>query len=79
MSIDTIPNDQLLKDSIHNIINALTSKFYRYINRQLLEKYKIVFNLMVSLKILIKEGKLMPHDVQFMLKARSRSDDVRAK
>ena len=34
---------------------------------------------MASLKILIEEGKLMPHDVQFLLKAGAGANDERAK
>ena len=68
MSIDAAPKAQLLKDRVQNIINTLTYKVYRYIIWGLFEKHKITFKLMASLKILIEEGKLMPHDVQFLLK-----------
>mmetsp|Transcript_8591 Transcript_8591/g.9745 ORF Transcript_8591/g.9745 Transcript_8591/m.9745 type:complete len:2884 (-) Transcript_8591:1352-10003(-) len=79
MSIDTAPKAQLLKDRVHNIISTLTYKVYRYINRGLFESDKTTFKLMVSLKILIEEGKLQPHDVQFFLKAGAGASDERAK
>jgi dynein heavy chain, axonemal len=68
-AIDEAPKAQLLKDRVSNIIDTLTYKVYRYINRGLFEKDKITFKLMVCLKVLIEDGKLMPHDVQFLLKA----------
>lgn len=79
LSIDIAPKAQLLKDRVHNIITTLTYKVYRYIGRGLFEKDKTTFKLMASLKILIEEGKLMPHDVQFFLKAGAGASDERAK
>ena len=43
MLIDNAPKAQLLKDRVQNIINTLTYKVYRYINRGLFEKDKIKF------------------------------------
>jgi len=74
-SIDTAPKAQLLKDRVNNIINTLTYKVYRYINRGLFEKDKVTFKLMSSMKILIKDGKLQPHDVGMLLKAGAGIDD----
>jgi dynein heavy chain len=74
-SIDNAPKAQLTKDKVNNIIDTLTMKVYRYINRGLFEKDKITFKLMVCLRILIQEGKLMPHDIQFFLKAGSGGGD----
>ena len=79
LSIDITPKAQLLKDRVHNIITILTYKVYRYIGRGLFEKDKTTFKLMASLKILIEEGKLMPHDIQFFLKAGAGGGDERAK
>ena len=79
MSIDIAPKAQLLKNRVHNIITIMTYKVYRYIGRGLFEKDKTTFKLMASLKILIEEGKLMPHDIQFFLKAGVGGDDERAK
>lgn len=53
----------------------LTNKVYRYINRGLFEKDKVTFKLMMSLKILIKEGKLTTADVNVFLKSGAGIDD----
>ena len=79
LSIDIAPKAQLLKDRVHNIITILIYKVYRYIGRGLFENNKTTFKLMASLKILIEEGKLMPHDIQFFLKAGAGGGDERAK
>jgi dynein heavy chain len=79
LSIDVAPKAQLLKDRVANIIDTLTYKVYRYINRGLFEKDKITFKLMCSLKILIQEGHLQNHDIQFFLKAGAGGGDERAK
>lgn len=65
----------MLKDRVQNIIDTLTYKVYRYINRGLFEKDKITFKIMVSMKILIKDELLCPHDVNFFLKAGAAIDD----
>ena len=79
MSIDIVPKAQHLKDRVQNIINTFTYSFYRYINIGFLEKDKIIFKLMVSLKILIEEVKLMPRDIQLLLKSGAGTNDERAK
>jgi len=60
---------QLPKDRVQNIINALTYKVYRYISRGLFERDKTTFKLMMSMKILIKDGKLTSQDVDILLKS----------
>jgi dynein heavy chain len=64
-----------LKDRVHNIIQTLTYKVYRYISRGLFERDKVTFKLLVSLRILIKEDKIGIHDVNMLLKAGSGIDD----
>lgn len=78
-SIDEAPKAQLQKDRVFNIIDTMTYKVYRYINRGLFEKDKITFKLMASLRIMIEDGKLMPHDVQFFLKAGAGATDEKSK
>mmetsp|Transcript_44449 Transcript_44449/g.32545 ORF Transcript_44449/g.32545 Transcript_44449/m.32545 type:complete len:123 (+) Transcript_44449:2151-2519(+) len=65
----------MVKDRVHNITTELTRKVYRYINRGLFERDKVTFKLMMSLKILIKEGKLNAGDVGMFLKAGAGIDD----
>ena len=74
-SIDNSPKAQIVKDRVHNITTELTRKVYRYINRGLFERDKTTFKLMMSMKILIKEGKLTSMDVGMLLKAGSGIDD----
>jgi dynein heavy chain len=74
-SIDMAPKAQLLKDRVQNIINEQTYRVYRYINRGIFERDKVTFKLMVTLKIMIKEEKLLSHDVSMFLKAGAGIDD----
>lgn len=74
-SIRNAPKAQLIKDRVHNITQWLTNKVYRYINRGLFERDKVTFKLLMSLKILIKEGKLTNQDVNIFLKAGAGIDD----
>lgn len=74
-SIDNAPKAQLIKDRVHNVTMWLTNKVYRYINRGLFERDKVTFKLMMSLKILIKEGKLTNGDVNLFLKSGAGIDD----
>jgi dynein heavy chain, axonemal len=62
-AIDHSPKAQLIKDRVNNITIELTRKVYRYINRGLFERDKVTFKLMMTTKILIKEGKLTTADV----------------
>jgi len=73
--IDASPKSQLVKDRVANIIEWMTRKVYRYINRGLFEADKTMFKLLMCLKILIKAEKLAVADVNLMLKAGSGIDD----
>lgn len=53
-SIEKSQKAAVVKDRVANIINALTRKVYRYINRGLFERDKVTFKLMICFKILIK-------------------------
>ena len=65
----------IVKDRVANIINALTRKVYRYINRGLFERDKVTFKLMMCFKILIKAQILTSADIGVFLKAGSGVDD----
>ena len=73
--IDFSAKTQLVKDRVSNIINCMTLKVYRYINRGLFERDKVTFKLQMCLKILIKSGALNQADVNLLLKAGSGIDD----
>jgi dynein heavy chain len=73
--IDKSPKAQLVKDRVANIIQWMTRKVYRYINRGLFEKDKITFKLQIALKIMIKAGLLSSADVGMFLKAGAGIDD----
>lgn len=73
--IDFSAKTQLVKDRVSNIINCMTLKCYRYINRGLFERDKVTFKLQMCLKILIKSGALNQADVNLLLKAGSGIDD----
>jgi len=73
--IDKSPKAQLVKDRVANIIQWMTRKVYRYINRGLFEKDKITFKLQIALKIMIKAGLLNSTDVGMFLKAGAGIDD----
>lgn len=62
-SIDHADKAPILKDRVNNIIDTLTYKVYRYISRGLFERDKVTFKLMISMKILIKDGILETKDI----------------
>lgn len=64
-----------VKDRVKFIIDCMTYKTYRYINRGLMENDRVTFKLMVCLKILVKEDRLNAGDINLMLKAGSAIDD----
>merc|ERR1711990_470496 len=74
-SILNSPKAQLTKERVEKIVTWLTRKVYRYINRGLFERDKIMFKLMMATKILIKDGKLTNGDVGLLLKAGGGIDD----
>jgi len=73
--IDMSVKTQQVKDRVNNIINCMTYKVYRYINRGLFEVDKVTFKLQMCLKILIKSGMLNQGDVNVLLKSGSGIDD----
>jgi dynein heavy chain len=74
-SITNSPKAQLTKERVERITTWLTRKVYRYINRGLFERDKVMFKLMMATKILIKDGKLTSGDVGLLLKAGGGIDD----
>jgi len=73
--IDFSAKTQLVKDRVNNIINCMTYKVYRYINRGLFEVDKVTFKLQMCLKVLIKSGVLNQGDVNLLLKSGAGVDD----
>jgi dynein heavy chain, axonemal len=73
--IDKSPKAQLVKERVQIIINWLTRKVYRYINRGLFERDKVTFKLLMATKILIKDNRLTSADVGLLLKAGGGIDD----
>lgn len=73
--IDNSEKAPIVKDRVHNIIDTMTERVYRYINRGLFERDKITFKLMCAMKILILAGSLANADVEVFLKAGAGVDD----
>merc|ERR1711959_851182 len=59
---------------VDKIVDYLTYQVYRYMNRGLFERDKMMFKLMVTLKIMVIGGKLTSGDVSVFLKAGSALD-----
>jgi len=54
--IDFSEKAPIVKDRVANIIDTMTWRVYRYINRGLFERDKITFKLMCAMQILILAG-----------------------
>lgn len=77
-AIDYSEKAQIIKERVHNIVELLTMKTYRYINRGLFERDKNTFKLMMCTRIMIKGKQLTTGDVILFLKAgASESDKVK--
>merc|ERR1712178_623390 len=59
---------------VDKIIQFLTYQVYRYMNRGLFERDKLMFKLMITLKILVVANQLSGADVSMFLKAGSALD-----
>ena len=53
----------------------MTRRVYRYVNRGLFERDKLIFKLMICLKVLLQSGELTGADVAMLLKAGAGIDD----
>lgn len=73
--IDNSTPSQIVKDRVKSIIDAMTKKVYRYINRGLFERDKVTFKLQMCLRVLIKAGALNQGDVNMFLKSGAGIDD----
>jgi len=73
--IDFSTKAQLVKDRVQNIIGTMTYKVYRYVNRGIFEEHKVMFKLMVCLKVMIQADMLTPADTSLLLKAGAGIDD----
>jgi dynein heavy chain len=68
-SMEVADKASLASKRVNNIIESMTYMIYRYINRGVYECDKLVFVLMVTLKVYVTEGHLSPADVTLFLKA----------
>jgi dynein heavy chain len=68
-SIDNSPKTTIPLKDVENILASLTFNVYRYVNRGLFEKDKIIFLLMVCFKIQITDEKITSEDVSVFLKS----------
>ena len=59
---------------VEKIIHFLTYQVYRYMNRGLYERDKMLFKLLVTLKIMTVAGQILSGDVSMLLKAGSSLD-----
>lgn len=73
--IDYSEKAPIVKDRVANIIDTMTWRVYRYINRGLFERDKITFKLMCAMQILILAGSLTSADIDVFLKAGAGVDD----
>jgi len=74
-SIDYSEKAQIIKDRVANIVNLLTMRTYRYINRGLFERDRNTFKIMMCTRIMIKAKQLNLGDVVLFLKAGQLADD----
>jgi len=73
-SIRNSERSQPTSKRVDKIISFLTYQVYRYMNRGLFERDKMMFKLMVTLKIMVVAGSLTGNDVAVFLKGGSLLD-----
>ena len=76
-SIRNSEKSQPTSKRVNSIIQFLTYHVYRYMNRGLFECDKMMFRLMVTLKIMVVSGSINGADVMLFLKAGSSSQYAR--
>merc|ERR1719160_1164523 len=74
ISIKNSEKCQPTSKRVDKIIQFLTYQVYRYMNRGLFERDKLMFKLMVTLKIMVIAGSILGSDVSIFLKAGSSLD-----
>ncbi|KAA0176015.1 hypothetical protein FNF27_02407 [Cafeteria roenbergensis] len=67
-AISDAPKHKLTNKRVRNIIDEMTYTVYRYINKGLYERHKLLFVLIVTLKVLVREGRLEQADVGLFLR-----------
>ena len=67
--IDNAVKPPRIEDRVENIINCLTYKVYRYMNRIFFEADKLTFKMLMAIRIMIKKGDINVNDVNLLLKA----------
>jgi len=74
MSVRTSEKCQPTAKRVDKIIQALTYNVYRYMNRGLFERDKMMFKLIVTLKVMVVANQISTADVSIFLKAGSSLD-----
>jgi dynein heavy chain, axonemal len=67
-AITAAPKHKLTNKRVESIIEEMTYIVYRYINKGLYERHKLLFVLIVTLKILVRDGKLEQSEVGMFLR-----------
>ena len=77
-SIDDAEKSALATKRVENIVSTMTYSVYRYINRGLYERHKLLFVLMFTLKILVKAEVLDASEISLFLQAGAAVDPASA-
>jgi len=77
-SIDEAEKSALASKRVENIVDHMTYVAYRYINRGLYERHKLLFVLVFTVKILVKANILDASEVQLFLQAGAAIDPTTA-
>jgi dynein heavy chain len=67
-SITGAPKHKLTNKRVGSIIDEMTEVVYRYINKGLYERHKLLFILIITLKVLVREGRLEQSEVGLFLR-----------
>ena len=67
-SISDAPKNKLTNKRVQSIIDEMTYVIYRYINKGLYERHKLLFVLIITLKILVRDGRLDQSEVGVFLR-----------
>ena len=71
--------DQQRSQRVQDLVNSITEFSFNYVRRGLFEKHKLIFSTLLTLRILVKNEKIKPAELAYLIEGRKDLDKVKDK
>jgi dynein heavy chain len=66
--------DNVRFQRVQDLVTAITEFSYYYVKRGLFERHKLIFATLLTFRILLKDGKIKPEEMQYLIEGKKEKD-----